>query len=319
MGISSLVSVIIPAYNHQEYVQETIKSIINQTYQNIELIVIDDGSKDSTWQKIVELQDVCKKRFARVHFETKENEGTCKTLNKLVSLAKGKYIYLIASDDISKPDAIKEEIEFLERYPDYALVVGDSEFIDASGIKCYKDKNDSLVYDLNKARFKTYAEQLSYKNSKFKETNFGKYETLYLGNYIPNGYLIRKSIFDSIGQFTPEAPLEDWWLMLQISKYAKMKYINKILFSYRWHGKNTMANIEKMRKITDKTFQYELDILKNIDKSEITPDINNILKNGVCYKKQGVPFIFEISTSKIGFTKKKIIKFLNIKIAEYAK
>ena len=62
----TLVSVIIPAYNHEKYVQETIKSIINQTYQNIELIVIDDGSKDSTWQKILEMKDKCGRRFEKV-------------------------------------------------------------------------------------------------------------------------------------------------------------------------------------------------------------------------------------------------------------
>ncbi len=89
-----LVSVIIPAYNHENYVQECINSIIEQTYKNIELIIVDDGSKDSTWNKIQEMKAVCEKRFVRVHFETKENEGTCKTLNKLLSLAKGEFIYL---------------------------------------------------------------------------------------------------------------------------------------------------------------------------------------------------------------------------------
>ena len=53
--LDKLVSVIIPAYNHEQYIQESIKSVINQTYQNIELVVIDDGSKDSTWQKICEM------------------------------------------------------------------------------------------------------------------------------------------------------------------------------------------------------------------------------------------------------------------------
>lgn len=72
----ALVSVIIPAYNHEQFIQETIGSIIAQTYENIELIVIDDGSKDSTWNKINELKETCEERFTRVHFETQENEGT---------------------------------------------------------------------------------------------------------------------------------------------------------------------------------------------------------------------------------------------------
>lgn len=71
--MSKLVSVLIPAYNHEKYVQGAIKSIINQTYQNIELIIVDDGSKGSTWQKIQELKEECEKRFVRVHFETKQN------------------------------------------------------------------------------------------------------------------------------------------------------------------------------------------------------------------------------------------------------
>ena len=50
--LDKLVSVIIPSYNHEKYIQEAIKSVINQTYKNIELLVMDDGSKDSTWQKI---------------------------------------------------------------------------------------------------------------------------------------------------------------------------------------------------------------------------------------------------------------------------
>lgn len=319
MDKNSLVSVIIPAYNHERYVQETIESVINQTYQNIELIVLDDGSSDTTWEKIQEMKPKCEQRFVRVYFGTKENEGTCKTLNKLISLSGGEFIFLIASDDVAKPDAIRAEVEFLSKTPDCALVVGNSEFIDADGKKCYKNKNGELTYNFKEAKFKTLAGQLGYKNLKFREESFGTYETLYLGNYIPNGYLIRKSIFEKTGLFTPDAPLEDWWIMLQISKYAKMKFINKTLFSYRWHGENTMANKEKMDSMYNKTFEYELNILQNIDKEGLLIDTDNILKNGICYKKRGVPFIFEIYTYKRGFDKIKHIKLFSIKIAEYIK
>ncbi|MDR2407780.1 MAG: glycosyltransferase family 2 protein, partial [Bacteroidales bacterium] len=119
-----LVSVIIPAYNHEKYVQETITSIIEQTYKNIELIIINDGSKDATWQRILEMQDVCKARFTRVDFSTQENSGTCITLNRLIEKTHGEYVYLIASDDKAAPEAIEKEYAFLSKNPDYALAVG---------------------------------------------------------------------------------------------------------------------------------------------------------------------------------------------------
>ncbi len=311
-----LVSVIIPAYNHENYVQNTINSIIDQTYKNIELIVIDDGSKDSTWQKIQEMKDKCDERFSYVHFETKQNEGTCKTLNKLLSLANGEYIYLIASDDMAKPKAIELEVEFLEKNPDYALAVGNNEIIDSNDVVCYFDKKQNLIYDKKKALFHTYVAFLqNRKTFRFISSDFGTYKTLYSNNYIPNGYLIRKSIFDKIGYFTPEAPLEDWWLMLQISKYAKMKYIDEVLFLYRWHQTNTMKNSDKMCNVTEKTWQYEETILQNIDEKEVLPDVLDVKKNGACYRKIGLPFLFQILSYKKSFAKKeKTLVILGIKI-----
>ena len=148
---------------------------------------------------------------------------------------------------------------------------------------------------------------------------FGTYSTLYTGNYIPNGYLIRKSIFEKIGYFTPEAPLEDYWLMLQISQYAKMKYIDEILFSYRWHNTNTVKNISKMSMITEKTSKYEEKILSQINEKEVLPEVVLVKKYGTCYKKQGIPFIFQILSYKKSDSKRRVIKLFNIKIFEYKK
>ena len=148
-----LVSVLIPVYNHEKYVQDTINSIIKQTHKNIELIVLDDGSKDSSFEKIKELKEKCEKRFVNIHIGTKENEGMCATLNKMLDFSNGKYIYIIASDDLSKPDAIEKEVLFLENNPDYSLVVGDNEIIDGDSKRCYWDKKRKLVYDAKKAHF----------------------------------------------------------------------------------------------------------------------------------------------------------------------
>ena len=81
-----LVSVVVPCYNHEKYVKETIESIVNQTYKNIELIVIDDGSKDNSVKVIQELAD--KYGFTFIH---RPNKGLSATLNEGIRLSKGKY------------------------------------------------------------------------------------------------------------------------------------------------------------------------------------------------------------------------------------
>jgi len=260
-----LVSVIISAYNHENFVQETIKSIIEQTYQNIELIIIDDGSTDLTWQKILDMQEECNKRFSNVIFETQENQGTCKTLNKLLSYVNGDYVYIIDSDDAALKNAIETEVNFLECNDDYALVVGNNYFIDKDSNIVYLDKEGNITYDKENAKYLNVID-FNCSNRDDALENFGSYESLYRGNYIPNGYLIRKNIFDIIGQFTPQAPLEDYWLMLQIAKYSKIKYIDETLYLYRLHGKNTRMNRKKMYIMTEKTLNWEYHFVNSLKK-----------------------------------------------------
>ena len=320
-----LVSVLIPSYNHENYVQNSIKSIIEQSYKNIELIIIDDGSTDNTWSKILEMKEECEKRFANCVFQTKENEGTCKTFNKLLDLAKGEFIYIIASDDISKPNAIESEIEFLTSHKDYSLCVGDNELIDENGKICFWDEKRNTLYD-ETAPFKTFAQYLGNKERKdvkFNSKEFGSYNSLTLGNYIPNGYLIRKSIFDLTGKFTHEAPLEDYWLMLQISKFSKIKFIPQVLFSYRWHSANTIRNNEKMVQIENKTKEYEKTVIENLVKStkvkNTTRSFKQYVKYGFCYKKYGLPYILEILKFKKDGKKSIVLKFLDIQLFKIEK
>lgn len=300
--MKSLISVLIPSYNHQNYVQDTIKSIINQTYENIELIVVDDGSKDDTYKKILELKEECEKRFKRVHFETKENEGTVATFNRLLSLAKGDYIYFIASDDmIADVDALKIQAEFLDKNKKYCLVVGDNQFIDSNGKVCYWDEKQNIVYNKNEAKYLTFGESLKAgrPDVNFSSKEFGKYQTFLTVNYIPNGYLIRKSTLDLIPKFTNEAPLEDYFLHLQLSKYGKYKYIDKVLFSYRWHGANTIKNIEKMQNYTQKTLDYEYDVIqKNISGASVEKAVFETTKYGALYKKTGIPILLQLKKYK---------------------
>ena len=270
-----LVSVLIPAYNHEKYIQDTIRSIINQTYQNIELIIVDDGSKDSTWQKIQDMKTECEKRFTNVRFETKMNEGTCKTLNQLISLAQGEFVYLIASDDMARPQAIETEVDFLINNQDYVLAVGDNEFIDADNERIGWDKKCRSIA-LDKAVFKTSINFFTAVFSGFDFPNelFGTYEMLLRSNHVPNGYTIRKKNLDNV-KFTPEAPLEDLYMMLQLAKSGKFKFFDEILFSYRWHGANTAAKTVHMKQMTAKTYIYEKNNLEKNNNTELLKIFNS--------------------------------------------
>ena len=260
--INPLVSVCIPAYNHEKYIEQAIQSVIDQTYENIELIVVDDGSKDGTWQKMCDLKEKCEKRFKNVVFMHQENQGLCTTLNRTIALANGKYLYFFASDDASKPDAITLQTAFLEQNPDYVLCVGDDEIIDTDGKRvAWNDKRENVPLEDGYQTFSAFL--MSKKGTpQFTSSDFGTYETFAQGNYIVNGYLVRKDTIDEIGGYTTQAPLDEWYLMLQLSKRGKLKFIDKILFSYRWHNDNCTKRKKMMKDMWRKTLLYEEKLLK---------------------------------------------------------
>ena len=183
-----LISLLVPAYNHEKYIEETILSLIAQTYPNLELLVIDDGSKDNTFTVLKSLEGVCQKRFANVHFETQNNQGVGGTLNQLLEMAKGEYIYMIASDDVAKPHAIQTLYNLIKGKPQYVLAFCDNEIINAdSEVVNWDDKQNSISKGMGYATFWQYlvSEQ---KNIPSNPDEYGSYASLLHGNYIPNGY-----------------------------------------------------------------------------------------------------------------------------------
>ena len=104
-----LISVILPAYNAEEYIYAAIDSILQQTYTNFELIVINDASTDHTEEIILSFSD---KRIR--YIKNEQNLKLIKTLNKGIALANGKYIARMDADDISMPNRFQIEYEFME-------------------------------------------------------------------------------------------------------------------------------------------------------------------------------------------------------------
>ena len=250
MATSKLVSVIVPAYNHEKFIESCIESIVAQTYKKIELIIINDGSTDNTHGKIISLVEQYRKRFDNVVYITRENKGTAATLNELISLAKGEFIFQIASDDMAKPCAIKTLHAFMAHNRRYALVVGDNEIIDSANRRVYWDQDRNNVDDVSQAVYKTFVDflQSRRKDFNFKSEQFGDLSTLLKGNYIPNGKMFRKSALLEVGGYM-ENTVEDWYINIQLARKFKLKYIDKPLLCYRWHSNNTIKNRAYMKKL----------------------------------------------------------------------
>ena len=224
--MSELVSVVVPCYNHEKYVQHTIESIIKQDYKNIELIIIDDGSSDNSVDKIKLLIDPCKKRFKRFEFRSRPNKGLTKTLNEALEWCKGKYFSPIASDDLMRPQRIRRQVDIFEskklQQPNLKAVFSAYSLLDENG-----NHLDDVTYSNDKI--------VTYKN------------------YFGRGWLCAATaliITDEIrncGSYDESLIYEDLDIWLKLLKYDGSFFVSKENLSiYRKHSSSFSTNHTKM-------------------------------------------------------------------------
>ena len=116
-----LVSVVIPSYNHKDYVLQTIESVLSQSWPNIDLIVIDDGSRDGSPEVIRKFHEV----RGGFRFIARENRGLLKTLNEGLGLARGELFCELASDDYLPVGSVEQRVNYLQEHPECVAVFGD--------------------------------------------------------------------------------------------------------------------------------------------------------------------------------------------------
>lgn len=264
MSSNDLISVIIPAYNHEKYVQKAIQSAINQTYENLELIVVDDGSSDSTWEKVCELDYACKRHFKNFIVRKQKNQGTLKILNDTLYEASGKYIYYIASDDVAHPNAIKQ---LHANIGDAALIFPNLVYIDENGKQFYYDEKFQKTYDIETAKYKTIHDiSLDRLWPDVDKKEFDFYAHLLEYNCINIGFLVLREAIIDVGGWNKDVVLEDYYLYLQLAKKYTIKWMRETLFYYRRHGTNTSSNTEKMNKAIKMVFMNEKEYCYNSKK-----------------------------------------------------
>ncbi|HIP12698.1 MAG TPA: glycosyltransferase [Arcobacter sp.] len=240
MNNQILVSVIIPSYNHEQYIEKAVLSVVYQTYKHIELIVIDDGSQDASHDILSNLSQ--QHNFQYIH---RQNRGLLKTLNEALSLTSGQYFTMLGSDDYFYEDKIEKQISFFKSNPAYALCYGNVTFI---------DYHNNIL-----------------KNGKTKYFQSGYiFNKLLHRNFIPlPTVMLKTEIIKKVNGFDERFFLEDYPLWLKISKKYQIGYIKDCLTYYRLHDSNVSGNIIKMIKETEKIlkdWENEPEYQKSINK-----------------------------------------------------
>ena len=126
-------SVLVPAYNHARYIEVCLQSIYDDDYPNLEVIVMDDGSRDDTFEVAQRWRETHPGRFQQFRLEQQENKGLTRTLNRLTSWSTGECIALVASDDYLLRGGITARVNALETHPEWLAVFGDAHIVGEDG------------------------------------------------------------------------------------------------------------------------------------------------------------------------------------------
>lgn len=214
-----MVSVIMPAYNAEKYIAESIRSVLNQTYRDYEIIVVDDGSTDNT-RRLVE------EKFPQVRYFLTKNQGAARARNHGIRMARGDLVAFLDSDDLWLPEKLARQVELFEA-----------------------DKETMMVF----------TEELVFGSDDHKESGLCKRERLMKGDIVKNIFLnsdittstvmVRSEVFREIGCFDENVFVaEDDNLWMRIAHRYKVALLDEVLVHYRWVEGSLSHRMENLFK-----------------------------------------------------------------------
>jgi glycosyltransferase involved in cell wall biosynthesis len=237
MSNQPLVSVTIPCYNQGEFLAAAIESVLGQTFKDIELVVVDDGSTDAT-------REIAGRYAGQVRLISKENAGVSAARNTGILATCGPYLLCLDADDVLCPDALEQHVAVLTAHPDAAVSYGAHDEVDADG---------SLIR--------------SYEVPDFPD---GPYLGLLRRNQLQVGtVMLRRSVLANVGLFDPELPgAEDWdlWLRIAAAGYRFVK-AEKARCIYRHHGETLSKHLLAMEHSRDRVVRRHL--ARNGDRRDV--------------------------------------------------
>ena len=215
------VSVLFPVYNtKEEYLRQAIESILNQTFKDFEFLIIDDASPDTNVEKVIKSYDDKRIKYLR----NKENLGISKTRNKLIDMAKGKYLAIMDHDDFSLPLRFEKQVEYLDSHPEVGVVSSAIQKIGTNKITRNLENSHDIKLALMRVCSITHP-----------------------------AAMVRKDVLSQNKiQYEEEfSPAEDYALWCRLIPFTEFYNIPEVLFMYREHETNTSKTQNtKMRDAT---------------------------------------------------------------------
>lgn len=227
--MSVLVSVLIPSYNHAKFIVACLDSVCSQNVKDLEVIVIDDGSKDDSVRVIKNYIE--KNNHTHITLIHRENRGLCRTLNEGLALAKGKFLAVIASDDYMLEGRLEAQVNYLEENTNSAGCFGGVLLVDKSGLSIGKYGNRKAKYTFD---------DIFYRQSSLPTPTA----------------LIRTELLREVGGYSEIFKIEDFNMWLKLTESGKtLDNIGGYLCGYRQHESNMSSKDEFMwletKKIID--------------------------------------------------------------------
>ncbi len=287
-----MVSVIMPVYNGEKYIRKALESILNQTFQDFELIIIDDCGNDSSMIIVNEYKD------SRIRvFHNNVNKGIAFSRNRAIQESKGKYIAIMDDDDISHQDRLLYQVDFMEK----------NSFVDvAGGQSSIIDEEDNVIAP----------PELMQESTKMNKVMF-----LFYNSFHNSETIIRKKIVDEykIRYSDNMLGMEDFKFWIECSLHGRISNVNKEILKYRVTKDNETSRVRRIQEdarknLFNKLRQYSL--LSNgyhLERKElnILNTVVNESGDGVFRNSYQVMGLFQIMSKIIGQAKEMRVDYLD--------
>jgi GT2 family glycosyltransferase len=233
-----LISVVIPSYNHRAFICQAIDSALEQSHRNLEVIVIDDGSRDGS-------PALLSQRYGddpRVRLMARENRGAHATLNEAVELARGDFISILNSDDLYLPGRF-------ERLVQAARDGGGHPFFGITGLRVVDERGEPSP---------------SSGPTRYYGSVLAKYEgrpsaaAFWVGNLAmtTSNFFFSREVFERVGGFAPLRYTHDWDWALRASEVVTPTRLDDALLCYRVHGSNTIAEGNMWKHVSENAYVF---------------------------------------------------------------